>query len=343
MHHLFGDLMCVERREDLRVHENAILPDGFMTRGAFVERPRFYDGNPFVGKRGLEQQLAWKEKQAGDLEAEERRLAPIERAVKSLNDAWHERFELPPDLYQDLARAQELPKLQSELSDNAAKLHNIDQAKFADLAVQQAKLESSLRGLTAEQRTLDRSEKRSELRRLETHLAKAREETMRLTARFEEVRTETDISPWLTFLEALRSRVLGSFPAKDVAADRFNEQFHDCREQATGAWEQLKALRRELAVVHARFGDLPTEAESNDAHEKQLAKLEQSDIPDYTEKAKRERQNWEGLFRTHVLEKLHQALSEVVNLVVLLNTALKQRPIGNHRYQLHYWKNPDFG
>lgn len=339
---LFGDLMCVERREEFHEHDYAVLPDGFMTRGAFVERPRFYDGNPFVGKRGLEQQLAWKEKQVADLEAEERRLMPVERAVKTISDGWRERFEVPADLYQDLARAQDLPKLKQDLSDNIAKLNHIDRARFDDLARQQAKLDTDLKRLEEERRNLDRSEKRGELRRLETHVAKAREEVTGLAEKFEMIRNETDVSPWLTFLDELRSKVLGSFPAKDVAAGRFNERFHDCSEKATGAWEQLKALRRELAVVHSRFSDLPIESDSNETHDKQLAKLEESDIPEYTEKSKRERKNWEGLFRTHVLEKLHQALSEVVNLVVLLNTSLKQRPIGNHRYQLHYWKNPDF-
>ncbi len=339
---LFGDMMCVERREDLREHDRAIMPDGFTMRGAFVERPRFYDGNPFVGKRGLEQQRAWKEKQAADLDAEERRLMPVEGAVKAAGEGWRERFDVPADLYQDLGRAQELPKLKQEMARNIAKLEHIDRARFDDLARQQAGLEAELRRFEEERRTLDRSEKRGELRRLELHVGKAREEVARVSEKFELIRHETDISPWLTFLEEMRSSILAEFPAKDVAAARLNEQFHDCSEKATGAWEQLKALRRELAVIHSRFSDLPIESESNDAHEKQLARLEESDIPEYAGKSQRERKNWEGLFRTHVLEKLHQALSEVVNLIVLLNTSLKQRPIGNHRYQLRYWKNPDF-
>src|SRR4029079_2771913 len=40
---LFGDLICCDRREDLRNHDSAILPDGFALRGAFVERVRHYD------------------------------------------------------------------------------------------------------------------------------------------------------------------------------------------------------------------------------------------------------------------------------------------------------------
>ena len=101
----------------------------------------------------------------------------------------------------------------------------------------------------------------------------------------------------------------------------------------------LKAKRRELAMVHTKFDDLPVETETNDAHAKQLAKLEQSDIPDYRIKAERERKNWEHLFRTQILEKLHNALNEVVNLVTLLNTSLKKRPIGTNTYTLRYWLN----
>ena len=104
---LFGDLMCVESLAQLRAlppEQNGILPDGFMTRGAFVERPRFYDGNPFVGEKGLEQQLAWKQKLVGDLEVEERKLTPVERAVKAVSEGWREHFEQAPNLSEELAQ-----------------------------------------------------------------------------------------------------------------------------------------------------------------------------------------------------------------------------------------------
>jgi uncharacterized protein YPO0396 len=143
-------------------------------------------------------------------------------------------------------------------------------------------------------------------------------------------------------LEELRSDMLTRIPIKEAAANRFNEQFHTCDRDAAAAWEDLKAKRRELAAAHSKFDDLPAETESNDAHAKQLAKLEESDIPDYRSKAERERKNWERLFRTQILEKLYSALQEVVNLVALLNTALKKRPIGTNTYELHYRRNPDY-
>jgi uncharacterized protein YPO0396 len=342
---LFGDLMCVESLAQLRAlppEQNGILPDGFMTRGAFVERPRFYDGNPFVGEKGLEQQLAWKQKLVGDLEVEERKLTPIERAVKAAGEGWREHFEQAPNLSEELARVRQLPDLQSELNDNIAKLNTIDRAKFDELATQQAQLEAELNKLADEQRALDRSEKRTNLRDLEAHVKAFQTEVAALAGKFEQVRNETDISQWLKRLEELRAEMLAHFPAKDVTANHFKDQFYDCNEKAAGAWEELKAKRRELAMVHTKFDDLPVETETNDAHAKQLAKLEQSDIPDYRIKAERERKNWEHLFRTQILEKLHNALNEVVNLVTLLNTSLKKRPIGTNTYTLRYWLNRDY-
>ena len=338
---MFGHVVCVERREQLREHDHAILPDGFMARGAFVERPRFYDGNPFVGKRGLEQQLAWKEKQRDELEAEERRLNPLAEAVKDVNDGWREHFDISPSLYQDLARAQELPKLRAELDENIAKLKTIDRAKFDDLAQQQAKLEGELKLMEEERRALDRSEKRAELRRLDAQVDQARKEVQRLAEKFAEIKKD-DISLWLARLDELRVKMLTEFPIKEVAAARFNAQFHQFDKEIETVWGELKKQRSELALTHAKFDDLPVEAETNDIYAKQLAKLSESEIPEYSAKAGRERKNWETLFRTQVLEKLHHALHEVRNLIALMNNGLGKHPIGNDRYQLHWGQNPEF-
>jgi hypothetical protein len=337
----FGNLMCVERREELREHDFAIMPDGFMSRGAFVERPRFYDGNPFVGQKGLEQQRAWKEKQVADLMSEERKLLPIERALKSLNDGWREHFELTPTLYQDLARAQELPKLQEELKENISKLNRIDRSKFDELAKEQAKLEAKLKEMEEERRNLDRSEKRIKVQDLEKIVVQSREAVQTLEDKLRAIRDETDISPWLKRLEEWQSEMLTRFPVKEIAADRFNDQFHNCNRNEAAAWEDLKAKRRELALAHSKFDELPIEAETNNEHDAQLEKLGDF-ITEYKHKAERERKNWEHLFRTQVLEKLHSALQEVINLVVLLNTSLKKRPIGTNTYELRYRRNPDY-
>jgi uncharacterized protein YPO0396 len=136
--------------------------------------------------------------------------------------------------------------------------------------------------------------------------------------------------------------VLGRLPTKDVAAGELNSMFHRWDREEGETWTDLKAKRRELAAAHSKFDDLPVESDNNDAHARQLAKLEESEIPEYRTKAERERKNWEKLFRTQVLEKLHSALGEVVNLIMLLNTSLKKRPIGTNTYELRYRRNPDY-
>jgi len=342
MNQLFGDLMCVERREELRNHDYAILPDGFMTRGAFVERPRFYDGYPFVGEHGLKQQLIHKEEQERKLKADERELKPLAEAVQALNDGWREHFDIAPSLYQDLAQAQQLPKLKTELEENIAKLNRIDRSKFDELAKEQARLETELTKLTGEQREKLQSPLKNRVDSLEASVVAQRKVVASLAEKFNEIRNERDVSPWLKRLEDLRGEMVEHFPAKEVAAGEFSTLYHRCDREEGETWADLKAKRRELAIAHSKFDDLPVETDTNDGHDKQLTKLEQSDIPDYRSKAERERKNWERLFRTQILEKLYSALQEVVNLVALLNTALKKRPIGTNTYELRCRRNPDY-
>lgn len=338
----FGDVMCVESREELRKHEFAIMPDGFMARGAFVERRHFYNGLPFVGKRGLEQQLACKHKYQGDLEAEERQLLPLEQAVRGVTATFEETFDVGANLHNDLERARELPRLHAELKDVTTKITAIDTAAFDDLAKQRRRLEASADEMESERRLLLASVQKANLNRLEKAVTSRREEVAKRKAECDDVSYRTDVSAWLKHLDSLRADVLAAFPAKDVAARRCGAIFTEKDKDAAAAFSELKAKRRELALVHQKFADLPTDVDNIDAHAKQLAKLEESEIPEYKEKAHRERQNWEELFRTQVLEKLHTALEEIRNLLYFLNGSLKQHPIGTSRYQVHYRQNPDF-
>lgn len=336
---LFGELVCVEKREELREHDAAITPDGFMARGAFVERTRHYDNLPFIGKRGLEQQRAYKEKQRGELESEERRLRPLAEDVEAVQTQWRDLFDAPASLWQDIAVANELPELQRQLSENIKRLGDIDRAKFDDLAESQTVIEKAVADLEKEQRDLDRSPKRLQCAQQETAVKQRTDEAAARKDAFDRTR-ETDVSAWLPRLEELRAEMLAHY-TKQAAADRFNTRFHEVDAEAREEWQKVIAARRELAMAHTKFDDLAIEAADNAAYDKQLAKLDESDIPDYTAKAERERKTWEKLFRTQVLEKLRNALFEVENTRVLLNSYLK-RPIGNNRYRVIKWENPDF-
>jgi hypothetical protein len=340
--HFFGNLMCVKRREQLREHEFAILSDGFMSRGAFVERPRFYDGLPYIGKGGLERQLAWKQKQAEALKLEERQLEPLALAMEGIANSFSQTFDVEPNLHRDLAQTRELPQLKSDLRELTMRLDAIDRSSFAHLAKEQEQLALLVLSSEQEQRQLERSPKRARVAVLEKTLRELHVEALARKEKFERVRNATDISPWLKQLEELRTGVFAEYPVKDVAARYCGTLFNQADKDASVALETLRAKRRELALVHPKFEDLPIEPEENDAHLKQFIKLQESDIPNYRQKAERERTNWEDLFRTQVLEKLHSALGSIRDLLFLLNNTLKQHPIGTSRYQIRHNQNRDF-
>lgn len=337
---LFGETICVERREELRDHDAAITTDGFMSRGAFVERPRHYDNHPFIGRRGLQQQLAWKEKQRDTLIAEERQLRPMEEDVQAIQGRWRELFEHPPVPWDDVNLAADLPARERDLETNMARLNQIDRAKFDDLAQRQSTLEGALGLLRQEQRELDRSERRTQLRQLQAGVETRQAAKKKAHDRFTEVRDSADISMWLGRVKELRAEMCNRYTT-DVAADEFATLCNRAERDAGAEWERLVASRRELAMTHSRFDDLPIEASDNASYEKQFSKLDANEIPDYAVKAEHERKTWEKLFRTQILEKLRNALFEIENTRVLLNGYLK-RPIGNNRYRIMKWNNPDF-
>ncbi len=339
--HLFGDLICCEKLEELREHDSAILPDGFSSRGAFVERVRQYDNLPFVGKRGLEQQRAWKEKQIADGEAEERRLEPIERLVAEAQREWRANLETPVSLYKQLAETAALPPLEAQLEANITQLNTIDRARFDEAEQQRRDFIAELKVWEAEQRDLLKDQKQTAIKQTEALLVEADRNATFSRDNFERIRNERDYSPWTARLEELRAQMLERFPALDVAARRFDHQATEARHDADVCRTELLGERRLFAQRFPKFDDLPVEAVENDAYARLLAKIDDSDIPSYEHKARDERQKWEGLFRTQILEKLRAALGEVKNIISLLNTALG-KPIGTNRYFIQHIANPDY-
>jgi uncharacterized protein YPO0396 len=339
---LFGDLICVERAEELAKHDYAILPDGFMTRGAFVERRRHYDNLPFVGQRGLEQQLALKKSQWKDLEAQNRRDGPKVDAVDAVIQSTSQFIPEHASLTRDLVEAKRLPKLKEDLDGNIAKLNAIDRASFEEKEAQLNKLESALGELTTERDGLLGSQKKGLIQQLEKELKAAQERTTRELASFERVKSEVgDISIHAARLNEWRTEVTTRLPALDAAAREFEHLESDAKTNAGTAWANLKSEREKLALVYRKFDELLPDNPSNEPWEKLFKQVEEANIPDYEQKAKAERARWENLFRTQVLQKLDVALRRLRDIVVVLNGLLKQ-PIGNDRYEIQAKPNPEF-
>lgn len=137
--------------------------------------------------------------------------------------------------------------------------------------------------------------------------------------------------------------MLTEFPAKDVAAQKFNGRFHAADKEADTARTALVAERKALRA-HAEYGqrylEYDPEKADNARYDDRLAKIRDGDIRTYEEKSQREELNWQQLFRTQVLEKLRAALHEVDDLIALLQQQLRE-PIGNNRYRITHEKSGD--
>lgn len=339
---LFGDLMRVEKREDLARYERAILPDGFMSNGAFAERPRHYDNLPFVGQGGLRRQLEVKKSRLQALEAEERQLRPrvdeVDRVNRRAGDL------LPPhaSLAHDLFEAQQLPKLEAVLKENLLRLEAIDSASFEEKLRQLSAKEGELQAWTAQWGELRGSQKRGAIE-AEERLLLERQAALDQAARsYARVRADAgDISVHAARLAEWKAEVLTTWPALDAAAGRFKELEADARELAASSRVGLEAARRELAMAYRKFEDLVPENPSNEPWARLQRQIAEANIPDYQAKAQAARKQWENLFRANVLSKLDRALREVRDLVYLLNNHMKS-PIGNDRYEIQAKPSPDF-
>lgn len=340
---LFGDLMCVQKREELAKHDYAILPDGFMTRGAFVERRRHYDGFPFVGQRGLDKQLALKESAWTDLKTQERQLAPVVDAVLAIIEHATQFIPEHTSLTADLVRAQGLAAKENALKGNIAKLNAIDRASFDEKDQQADSLGIELKSWNTERYGLLRSQKQGEIDRLQNELNAATSDEQNSLRGFERVQKETgDISIHAKRLNDWRADVIARFPVLDAAADEFGRLEREADKVAEVEWQKLVAARRELGLVHHKFKDDPIpDNPSNKPWDNFLDQIQSANIPEYEQKSKVERVRWEHLFRNNVLQRLDQALRRLRDIVVLLNGYLKT-PIGNDLYEIEAKPNPEF-
>jgi uncharacterized protein YPO0396 len=149
-----------------------------------------------------------------------------------------------------------------------------------------------------------------------------------------------DISLHLARRNEIREALLTERPVKELAAALCRDRFHEADKEALRLRQELVDLREQLALAHTGFIEFDPRAQVNTAYDARLEKIRAGDIPGYEEKARREKTNWQHLFRTQVLAKLHAALFEVENLLAVLNQELRGK-IGNSQYHITRRPNPE--
>jgi len=338
--HTLGDLICVSAVGELRNHSRAILRDGFMYQRPFVERRAHYQNNPVVGKRGLEKQREFLQHQLDEVLLSQKVLTPKTNAIRDFID-FARGCKLDSDSIElDLTAPGRLAELQKELDSNIAQMSQISDLGIDEKEKQIVCWENQRIADNRERDGLLKNQKQAELVQVRNDLKSRDARANSLEDAFRAVQLEADISAHLDRYHEARAELLQQWPVKEVAGDRARDRFHEADNAATGLRQELIAFRRELAMAHPGFLELDPELPSNAAYDARLEKIRSGDIPSYEEKAKREKTNWQHLFRTQVLAKLHAALFDVENLMAVLNQELRA-PIGNSQYQITRRPNPD--
>ncbi|MFA7344627.1 MAG: SbcC/MukB-like Walker B domain-containing protein [Terrimicrobiaceae bacterium] len=341
VNHLLGDLMCVKKTSDLRTHARAILPDGFQYQRPFVERRAHYKNNPCIGRRGLGQQREFLQEQLRDVTVQIQVLAPKVHAAREFLDLAKSRRLDSESIHDDLAEAALLPAKEAELKDNIAQMARIRDLGIEEKERQMAEVESRLNLARRERDSLIGSPRQAQLAARRRDLADSETKASAAEDRLRRLQVEgLDVSLHLDHYRRLREELLTERPVKDLAAELARDRHHGCDKESLRLRQELTDLRRELALAHPAFAEFDPAADDNAPYDARLARIEEGEIPSYEGKATREKTNWQHLFRTQVLAKLHAALFEVENLIAVLNQELRT-PIGNNRYQIHRRPNPD--
>ena len=340
--HWFGQVMCVKTLADLAKHDAAVMPDGLVRRDGATRRDRFYDGVPFVGKRGLQRQQEIKQTQLDEMQARLRRLEPIEVEINGIAADKDAKIPEATSIGQELVRLEALPRLEQEHAELMKKLASIDQGSFRELEDQAQEMQSRLDDYDRERIEIAKKGLQREIESLNKQLEARREDASKREDDYLKAQRQMDISAHFERSREWKSEMLEKFLAPDVAARELEKESSKAAITAAQCEGDLKAAMVDFKKTFSpRFDDLPDDGRSTKEYDKLLARIDGQGIPEFEKKAAAERKRWEQLFRTQVLSRMQQAIKRVEDIIFLLNKQLK-RPIGNDLYKIHKEPNPEF-
>ncbi len=339
---LFGEVIRAASPADFARHDAAILADGLLKRGTHITRPRGYDGTPFIGENGLKRQLEIKLARRGEIEANLRRLEPVEREIDRLIAARQQEIPDHTDLSRELVRIEELPNKQQEQESLSEQLNAIATDEFASLEERIEELREQLAGWEREKNSILRKGGHKDIENAEKLLATRREEASRREDDFSRVKLRIDIVRHHDRYRSWKQELAELYPPHDVRAREFAKAADAADRTAIQTTGDLKVAMLDFKTAFKpKFDDLPDDGTDTAPYERKLAVIENANIPEYEKKSATERKRWENLFRVNVLNRMQQAIRNVENIISLLNHQLK-RPIGHDRYKIDRKPNPEF-
>lgn len=341
LNQMLGNVICVDDPDELRLHERAILPDGFSVDRSLAERRSFYNGAPYIGKNGIRLQLAAKEPKEKELSAEHDRIAPLEEFSRLLKSRHSSTFAIGSALLEQCRAAVKRSEIVSSYEDVVSSLARIEANIPDELLKDLEETDAQLAQADQDVHTKMRESRAAQLPRTERDLEVAKRHEDDTRTELIQVRQRLDALPHLTYLREKRAEIEQQYPSPEMASTECKKRSQSATTAVSSLRESLLLARERLAQDHKRFRELDPQALSNTEYEVHRKRIAEAEIDAYKEKATKAQLDWEKLFREQVLEKMRAALLLVDDLLTVITGFLKN-PIGNSLYRIHWRANPDF-
>lgn len=340
---LFGNLACVESVEALRAHSgDAIMSDGFRTRGIFAERPRRYDNRPCIGAKGVERLRAHLTAQAEETAAALKRLEPALSTAARLEQLTHEHQLTSDDFRADIGRASQLRQFEAERDALIARNTAAASPELEERQRMITELENELRSLDMQRLQLHGKLQSPERATLQRRIDASEEQKSVIEEAYRRLVAEIGGSLNMKRRTELQEEFTRLYPAPSARASQARERATELAIKLPGYAEQLRLLRQSLVDQHPDLRaepDFDPDTEWNRSYETLLERIRVGDMPARIEAARDEEQRWQELFRTTVAARLSRAIHDVKGIIAQLNLQLK-KPIGDSLYRIAVVDNP---
>ena len=335
---LLGGVMKVERVEELRRFPTAITPVCMLYRG-FVARQLHPDryAVPYIGQKAIAEQIRIKQQELALRQAEQARLAPrlaqlgematIEACrqddIERIGQAESERREIGPLQREIVVMEDELGRLDlNKVYQLEERLRSLDNERERIYQQNRQTVE-----LVAEKKSANETLRRDTIPTLEEALA---EQQAQLNAGYPAAWQEETGEP--KFREELAR--LGS--AEKLQAN-FGGQLARSESQREEKWNELVRLRSDFNRDFRSAMEVTQP--SNAAWQQELARLEQTCLPEYEAKILGAKEQAQREFQEDFISKLRQNIEMVRSQIDELNAALKDVPFGRSRYRFRVTAN----
>ena len=335
---LLGGVMKVERVEELRRFSTAITPGCMLYRG-FVARQLHPDryAVPYIGQKAIAEQIRIKQQELTLRQAEQARLAPrlaqlgematIEACrqddIERIGQAESERREIGPLQREIVVMEDELGRLDlNKVYQLEERLRSLDNERERIYQQNRQTVE-----LVAEKKSANETLRRDTIPTLEEALA---EQQAQLNAGYPAAWQEETGEP--KFREELAR--LGS--AEKLQAN-FGGQLARSESQREEKWNELVRLRSDFNRDFRSAMEVTQP--SNAAWQQELARLEQTCLPEYEAKILGAKEQAQREFQEDFISKLRQNIEMVRSQIDELNAALKDVPFGRSRYRFRVTAN----